>query len=261
MPTLQEVMKGSGNLVRRTYSESLSDRHTYLGCKAKRYSLFAWAPFVPILIFEVVVVMMGSRFFNRNLGFDLVPSLSISLCVEYFYMYFSAKKTIGASILRYSFFLVSISCLTYGFYVDDKSLNNELKAIEERVNKENETIALEKLTIKAALANISKEEMGLEKDMDEYRKHGLITKGKKILSSEKKRIEEQRIYLLEKLKDNNNILQKEKSLHNQKIGFWRSINLLSIKTKIAIFTISIIQIGICFALPELLENIKSGHNS
>lgn len=247
MPTLKEALNA---MPRREVSSAPID--IYEDIEIKKYPYIKILPLVPILCFESMVIILGTSFFHEHLGFKFSHSVTTSFCVEFFYMYFSAKRGWTACFLRHCFFILSVSCLTFALYSTDP-LVLKAKQLEE---KSIQSLNFKKINIEKRILRLEKEEDDLKKDMDIYRSYKLISKGRGVLEKEKIRIAQERKFLWEKLNS-----LKVKKTKKEFLETWNILN-LSLKTKIAIFAISLIQIGICFSLPEILRKIlNKGGNS
>lgn len=205
---------------------------------------------VPVLLFEILVCVLGSQFFYE-IGYSFYSSIVLAVTIEVFYMYFSSRRDIKSVLIKTVLLSISVTTLSFSAYTKDKNIQNNLLALSTEI-KDNESRLIE---VNSELKNLKKEELSIEKDMMVYREHELTTKGNAVLAPRRKELKERR-----------DLLHKERTLlksylkeGNQELinqSFFKNIPILTIQTIISILVFTIIQICICIALPDLIEDFR-----
>lgn len=206
---------------------------------------------IPIILFEILVCFLGAQFFH-TIGYSYYSSIVLSLSIEVFYMYFSSKRNLKSLIIKTILLTISVTTLSYSAYTKDINVQNSLNLINTRIEDNKQRL----IEVNIELSNLKTEKESIEKDMEIYRQHNLASKGNLILAPRRNEISIRRDNLINERNElKASIDHSGDQLINQ--SFIGNIKILSIQTIISILVFSILQLSICFALPDLLDGLKN----
>lgn len=208
---------------------------------------------IPIVLFEIFVCVQSYSYYQKHLAFGILGSISLSLCVEFFYMYFSSKKGNKPQILlKYLFLGLSVFTLAYSSYLSDESLS----LYKENKYSTSKTLKSEQQRLAEQLRENSERQKLLNQTMEAYLKENFLTKGTKVLKPQRIKLSNNREVLLMKMENN----RKEINLLNKtdhSISIAEEIKNLSLKTFMVIILFGLVQFSICISLPEIILKIKT----
>lgn len=205
---------------------------------------------ISIFLFEILVCIIGAGFY-KSMGYGLIEGAVIATTTECFYMWFSSKRSLKSHIIRVVLLCVSVFTLSYSSYIKDENIQKAIYLMKADIS--DSELRLKEVNV--ALSNIKVEELRIEKDMEVYREHSLITKGNNRLAPRRKELINKRNSLLgERLQLRNNIKNVGNNLVRQ--SFFTNLGILDIKTIVSIVAFAVLQLAICIALPDIWDQLK-----
>lgn len=205
---------------------------------------------IPIIMFELLVCWLGTEFY-QSIGYKLIPSAIIAVTIEFFYMYFSSSRGVKQTLLRITLLGISVTTLTYSAYKKDENVLRKAQASKASISDTKNRL----LVINQELSHLQVENENIEKDMAKYREHELVTKGNRILEPRRKALLSKR----EKLNsERKNLLVRSQNQTHQLLSqsFISNFSILTIQTLVSIIAFTIIQIAICIALPDIIDQLR-----
>jgi hypothetical protein len=208
---------------------------------------------IPVLLFELFVCIQGFNYYHNFLGFSALGAISVSLCVECFYMYYSSKEgDYRKTVMKYLFLCISIFTLAFSTYTTD----NNLKAYKEGIETSKVKLSEKLAQLEKQVEMNNSERSQIDEQMSVYLKRELITKGNRVLGPRRKEID-QNLKSLMLQQESTRVKLSSISSNSSSIPIIKQIEIMTVKTIVTIIVFALIQIAICISLAEIILSFKN----